>query len=128
MTFGLDGHYMSENGKFKMDAQAFTSDKDGLERGYGGFIDFEYVFRRGVAQRLGIEYFDDQGDVSDCGYIQRNDNFRVRSAHTRTVSNLSWARNNQFDLRGFVQKTVTGFSLRAGHSCQIEQSLTISRS
>ena len=39
MTFGLDGHYMSENGKFKMDAQAFTSDKDGLERGYGGFID-----------------------------------------------------------------------------------------
>ena len=41
LTFGIDGHYLSEDGKFKADAQAFTSDKDGLERGYGGFIDFE---------------------------------------------------------------------------------------
>lgn len=114
LTFGLDGHYLSEDGKFKADAQAFTSDKDGLERGYGGFIDFEYVFRRGVAQRLGIEYFDDQVDVSDFGYIQRNNNFRVRSAHTRTVSNLSWARNNQFDLRGFVQKNSDGLFTQGG--------------
>ena len=100
----LDGHYLGENGKFKADAQVFTSDKDGVDRGFGGFVDFEYAFRQGVTQRLGIEYFDDAVDVSDLGFLQRNDNFRIRQAHTRTRSDLSWARSNQLDIRGFVQK------------------------
>ncbi|MGB2391963.1 MAG: DUF5916 domain-containing protein, partial [Pseudomonadales bacterium] len=101
---GLDAHYLSADGKLKTDAQIFTSDKDGIDRGYGGFIDFEYAIRQGVNQRLGIEFFDDRVDVNDFGFLERNDNFRIRSAHTRTRSNLSWAKTNQFDVRGFVQR------------------------
>ena len=114
LTYGFDGHYLREDGKFKADVQVFSSDKDGLDRGYGGFLDFEYVFRRGLVQRLGIEYFDDQVDVSDFGYIQRNDNFRIRSSHIRTSSNLSWARDNQFDIRGFVQRNGDGLFTQGG--------------
>ncbi len=101
---GIDAHYLSADGKLKTDAQIFTSDKDGIDRGYGGFIDFEYAIRQGVNQRLGIEFFDDQVDVNDFGFLERNDNFRIRSAHTRTRSNLPWAKSNQFDVRGFVQR------------------------
>ena len=101
---GVDGHYLSADGKLKIDGQVFTSDIDGIERGFGGFVDFQYTFRKGVRQRLGIEFQDEHVDINDLGFIQRNDNFRVRSAHTRTVSNLGWARDNQFDVRGFVQR------------------------
>jgi len=108
VVHGVDGHYMTSNGKLKVDGQVFSSDKDGVKRGYGGFIDFEYAFRQGLNQRLGIEYFDEHIDVNDLGYLERNDSFRIRTAHTRTSSNLSWARSNQFDVRGFVQKNSAG--------------------
>ncbi|MBT3425996.1 MAG: hypothetical protein HOL98_03205 [Gammaproteobacteria bacterium] len=108
IVHGIDGHYMAASGKLKVDGQLFSSDKDGLERGYGGFVDFEYAYRQGLTQRLGIEYLDDTVDVNDLGYLERNDNFRIRTAHTWSSSNLTWARTNQFDVRGFVQKNGDG--------------------
>ena len=110
----IDGHFLGANGKLKIDAQAFTSDKEGIERGYGGFIDFEYALKQGVTQRVGIEYFDEAVDVSDFGFIQRNDNFRIRQSHIRTRSDLDWARSNQFDFRGFVQKNAEGLFTQGG--------------
>ncbi|MEM7019493.1 MAG: DUF5916 domain-containing protein, partial [Pseudomonadota bacterium] len=101
---GIDGHYLSENGKLKIDGQVFISKLDDIDTGVGGFVDFEYTFRKGVRQRLGISYFDETVDINALGFLQRNDSFRIRSAHTRTNSNLSWARDNEFDVRGFVQK------------------------
>jgi len=104
IAHGLDGHYLSSDGKWKIDGQMFMSDIDGIDNGVGGFVDLEYTFRQGVSQRLGIEYFDDTVDINDLGFLQRNDNFRIRTAHGRTSSNLTWARDNQFDVRGFLQK------------------------
>ena len=106
---GLDGHYLTSDGKLKLDGQVFTSDTEGIDRGYGGFFDVEYTLRQGVSQRFGIEYFDDKVNINDLGYLQRNDNFRIRSAHVRTSSGMSWAKSNQFDLRGFVQKNSAGY-------------------
>ncbi len=104
MTHGLDGHYLRDDGALKIDGQIFMSDLEDEETGYGGFLDFEYTFRKGLSQRLGIEYFDRHLDINDLGYQQRKDNFRIRTSHIRTSSNLSWARNNEFDVRAFVQK------------------------
>ena len=39
---------------------------------------------------------------------------QIRTAHTRTSSNLSWARNNQFDIRGALQENGDGFFTRGG--------------
>jgi hypothetical protein len=103
-THGLDAHYLSEDGKLKVDGQIFMSDIDEVDNGIGGFVDFEYTIRQGLSQRLGIEYQDETVDINDLGYLQRNDNFRIRTAHIRTSSNLSWARDNQFDVRGYVQR------------------------
>lgn len=111
---GLDGHYLSSDGKLKLDSQLITSDIDGAERGYGGFVDFEYTFRQGLSQRVGIEYWDEHIDINDLGFLQRNDSLRLRAAHIRTSSNLGFARNNQFDLRGFAQRNAAGLYTGGG--------------
>ena len=104
---GVDGHWLTPDGKLKIDGQAMTSDVDDKGRGYGGFLDFEYTYRKGMVQRLGLEYFDEQIDINDLGFLQRNDHYRLRSAFVLTRSNIDWARDNQFDVRGFYQRSVS---------------------
>jgi len=101
---GIDGHYLSPNGGLAIDGQFFTSDIDGEQRGYGGFIDFEYTPKRGRRYRLGLEHMDRNIDINDLGFLARNDRSRIRSAHIRTNSNPRIGRNNQFDVRGFVDR------------------------
>ena len=113
-THGVDGHYLQDDGALKIDAQIFMSDIEGAETGFGGFVDFEYTFRKGLSQRLGIEYFDRHVDINHLGYQARKDNLRIRSSHIRTSSNISWARNNEFDVRGFVQKNADDLLTSAG--------------
>ncbi len=104
VTHGVDGHFLSEDGQWKIDGQLYTSDVEGSKQGLGGFLDFVYTVRQGVRQGVGIEFADQYVDLNDLGYLQRNDTLRIRSSHTRTSSNLLWAKNNQFDVRGFVQR------------------------
>ena len=111
---GVDGHYLTPHGKWKFDGQAFTSAKDGVPRGYGGFMDAVYTVRQGVSQRIGMSYFDKHVDINDLGYLARNDYMRIRAAHIRTNSNIKWARENQFDLRGFVQQNTEHYLTGAG--------------
>jgi hypothetical protein len=101
---GLDFHYLTPAGKLKIDGQTFTSDVTGEQRGYGGFVDFDFSIRQGVNQRFGFEFLDAHLELNDLGYLQRNDTLRIRSSHTRTTSDLSWAHENQFDIRGFAQQ------------------------
>ena len=111
---GIDWHLLTRSGKLKMDGQVFRSDLDSVDVGYGGFVDFEYTFRRGVKQRLGIEYFDDDVNINDLGFQSRNNYRQIRTAHTRTTSDLSWARNNQFDVRAALMETGDGLLGRGG--------------
>ncbi len=111
---GVDWHYFTPSGKLKIDGQLMTSDiedelseVDDLGRGYGGFVDFEYTYRQGVVQRVGLEYFDEQFDINDLGFLARNDEYRIRSSFSVTTSDHSWARDNQFDVRGFLQNNVS---------------------
>ena len=111
---GIDWHLLTRNGRLKMDGQLFRSDLDDVDVGYGGFVDFEYTFRRGVKQRLGIEYFDDAVNINDLGFQSRNNYRQIRTAHTRTTSDLSWARNNEFDVRAALMQTGDGLLGRSG--------------
>ncbi|MFT7128371.1 MAG: hypothetical protein ACI89U_000477 [Gammaproteobacteria bacterium] len=114
VVHGLDGHYLSVDGQWKVDGQVFVSEIDDIDTGTGGFVDLEYTVRQGVRHRVGIEYFDENVDINDLGFMQRNDNLRVRSSHTRTTSGLTWARDNQFDIRGYVQKNKEGLFTGGG--------------
>ena len=112
---GVDWHYLRDNGGVKIDGQFMSSDLDRIdERGYGGFMDFEFTYAPGVRHRVGLEYFDENIDINDLGFLQRNDHYRIRSAFTLTSSNISWARQNQLDIRGFVQRNVTEDQFNSG--------------
>ncbi len=113
-THGIDWHYYTEGAKLKLDGQAFTSDIDGEKTGYGGFMDADYSFRQGVFQRVGFEYFDRHVDLNDLGFQQRNGYWQIRSSHGRTNSNLSWARQNRLDIRGFYRENLDGDRVGSG--------------
>ncbi len=104
---GVDAHYLRADGKIKLDGQIMTSDIDDIGRGYGGFVDMEYTFRRGMQQRVGFEYFDEKFDINDLGFLQRHDHYRLRSSFILTSSNIDWARNNELDVRGFLQNNIS---------------------
>ena len=103
----IDWHYLSSGGGVAIDGQAFTSDIDGEERGYGGFLDFEFTPVRGKRIRLGLEYTDEHVDINDLGFLGRNDRYRIRSAYIRTRSDPLIGRNNQFDVRGFLDQNTS---------------------
>ena len=111
---GMDGHFLSSQGKLKVDGQMFTSNITGENTGYGGYVDFEYFVRQGVTTRLGFDYLDSAIDINDLGYLERNDSIRLRMSHTRTVSDLAWAHENQFDVRGFVMENHEGLFTGGG--------------
>ena len=111
---GVDWHYYTPNAKLKIDGQAFSSDIDGVGRGYGGFSDFQYSHRKGVLTRLGLEYLDEKVDLNDLGFLDRNNAWQVRVAHGRTRSDLSFARQNRFDIRGGVRHNLQGRMVRTG--------------
>ena len=71
IVHGIDGHWLSKTGAWKFDGQMLTSDVDDSV-GYGGFADLTYTPSQGVAHALELEYFDKKLDVSDLGYIRRN--------------------------------------------------------
>ena len=114
MTHGLDAHYLSADGKLTFDGQLFLSDIRDEETGQGGFLDFEYNFRKGVKQRLGIEWADEHVNINDMGFLGRNSYRQIRTAHSRVTSDISWARQNEFDLRGFIQKNTNELLTGAG--------------
>ena len=114
LAHGVDWHYLTANGKWKLDGQAFTSDIDGQAQGYGGFNDLEYTYRRGMRQRFGFEVMDRHVNLNDLGFLPRNSYYRLRSAFSRTDANLGWARDNEFDIRGFAQRNLDGLHTGSG--------------
>lgn len=63
-------------------AAEFSSDVEAAanEPCYGGFLDFQYTYQQGLTHGLGFEYFDEQLNINDLGFLQRNDHYRVRSS------------------------------------------------
>ena len=72
VVHGVDTHYLSPNGKFFWDNQIMFSDVDG-ETGRGMLSDFIYIPRRGIRHNLTLDFLDRNLDISDLGFIRRND-------------------------------------------------------
>ncbi|MEZ5559944.1 MAG: DUF5916 domain-containing protein [Pseudomonadales bacterium] len=112
---GLDWHYLVPSGSVKMDGQVMTSDISDIGRGYGGILDFELTYHQGLVQRIGFEYFDEDFDMNDLGFLERNDHYQVRSSLIWTRSRLGWARSNEFDVRGWYRENLSeDLMLRSG--------------
>ena len=72
IVHGVDAHWLSRNGAWAVDGQVMTSDVEDLQ-GYGAMADIDYKPRQGTQHKLALDYFDENLDVSDLGFIRRND-------------------------------------------------------
>ncbi len=72
LAHGLDFHLLTEDGSWSLDGQLLMSDVDDVE-GVGGFVDLSYSPRRGITHDFKLDYFDDQINLNDLGFLRRND-------------------------------------------------------
>lgn len=82
---GIDTHYLSRNGKWAWDMQLVASDVDD-EMGYGLWSDLSWSPKRGSTHKLTIDAFDDTLDISDLGFLRRNDTTLARYSYFNTRS------------------------------------------
>jgi hypothetical protein len=88
----MDLHYRSPRSQVIWDAQLLASDV-GSEKGYGGFIDLNYIPRRGIMHRFSFDYLDDKLDINDLGFIRRNEVLTARYSFNYTSSGMKNFRN-----------------------------------
>ncbi len=114
VVHGIDTHLLRGQGVYKWDTQLLTSSVNGA-RGVGAFTDLRYQPRRGLTHSLAIDYFDDEVDISDLGFIRRNDVIGVR--YTYDVSESQGLRNlRKTNMQVIVSQDVNtdGRSVRSG--------------
>ena len=109
---GIDGHYLSPNGTWKLDTAAFVSDIDderftaGNGTGYGGLFDAIYTPRQGFNVSFGLSAYDDKFQINDLGFLRRNDAVNVRlGAQWRGATNGWW---RDYEINPFVQQEWNG--------------------
>lgn len=84
-TQGVDLHYINSRSSVVGDLQLLRSDIEGV-RGYGGYFDINYIPRQGLSHRFSVDYLDDKLDVSDLGFLRRNDVVTLRYTFNRQSS------------------------------------------
>ena len=114
MTHGIDAHVLTGDGKLRFDGQYLFSD-DGTRQGHGVFSDFTYAPSRTWLHRMSLDYLDERLDISDLGFIGRNDaivaRYGVVRTQTRGLEKLRMMRNSLFFSN---QWSVDGFANRLG--------------
>ncbi len=87
VTHGLDAHYLSTDGRYNVDLQVIASDVDDVT-GAGGFIDFSYAPSQGRKHEIAFDYFDEDLDINDFGFLRRNDAIGARYSYEISESDL----------------------------------------
>ena len=101
VVHAADVHYLSTSGRWNLDGQVAFSDVDDEGRGAGGFADITYTPRQGLKHTLQLSYFDEELEVNDFGFNQRNDLRDLRYRFEWVKSGLSRVRN--FRLAPFIR-------------------------
>ncbi len=69
---GLDANFTSGNGRWIADLQLVSSDVDD-ESGQGAVFDLRYAPGSNFQHKLELDYFDENIDLNDLGFLRRND-------------------------------------------------------
>jgi hypothetical protein len=109
VVHGLDAHWLSKSGKWSLDSQLMTSDKNS-ETGYGLFADLSWNPKRGVGHRFSLDWLDDELDISDLGFLRRNDIRGVGYRYFRSTSRglPAWLRNRRVMIFSQIQQNTDG--------------------
>jgi len=95
VVHAADFHLLSRSGRWNIDGQMLTSDRDETGTGYGAYADISFNPRQGLTHTLELTAFDDTLDVNDLGFQRRND---VREAWYR----LEWVKSGLRRIRNFT--------------------------
>jgi hypothetical protein len=109
----VDGHYLSRQGNLNTDAQIIYSDVDDVS-GAGGFVDVQYNPARGREHRISFDYYDENLELNNFGFQQRNDLVGFRYAYKRVESGLSHIRSKETNFRLTHQYNNAGKLVRTG--------------
>lgn len=82
---GLDSHFLTQSGKLTIDTQILNSNVDS-ETGYGAFADIRYTPKQGTTHRVSLDFLDDTIDISDLGFLRRNNLRGFRYARFQNTS------------------------------------------
>ena len=69
---GLDWHYLAEDGKWTLDLQLMHSDVAEIS-GQGAILDLSYSVDSRFQHILKFDYFDENVEINDLGFLRRND-------------------------------------------------------
>ena len=114
-TLGIDLHHLSQNGKLIVDLQTLHSDTE-IESGHGAFADIVFRPQQGLQHKLTLDYFDQNLDISDFGFLQRNDAKGYRYRFERVQSDLKRLKGRETDLVITQQWNFAGEQTRLGFS------------
>ena len=122
-TAGLDYHYLSGTGAWKLDGQFLYSDLDLEGTGSGGFMDLEYAPRQGMKYKFGYTHFDRGLDLNDAGYLRRNDVTGGVIASEWIKSGFERFRDLQLETFVRYEENLDGYAIRSGIGGQGEFTL-----
>lgn len=117
---GIDYHYLTSGGKWKLDGQFLHSETDDGGSGIGAFVDVGYTIRRGLNLRWGLSHFDDKFELNDLGFTRRNDATATNLNLDYESSDLPWFRKAsadsflQYEVNGEGETTRVGFGTNLG--------------
>lgn len=114
MVHGIDSHFLTQNGKWVIDTQLLNSMKLD-EHGFGGYADFRYTPKQGVFHRISVDFLDDKLDISDLGFLRRNDlrGLRYTRFHNTSKGLPKFMRSRAIGLFSAVQTNGDGDLIRA---------------
>ena len=98
VVHGVDGHFTSSNYRWIADIQLVSSDVDNL-KGYGGLLDLRYFQSAPIQHKFELDYFDQNIDLDDLGFLRRND--YAGAQYVLLYNNTKGTRHIE-DIRGTV--------------------------
>ena len=110
---GVDYHYLTAQGEWKIDGQFLFSSADEQDDGFGGFADIRRNFGQGRRLHLGYSHYDEHLDINDLGFLKRNDLRGANGRYEVTRSDASryrksyisyWFRWERNDAGAYVRK------------------------
>lgn len=113
-TGGIDYHYLSSGGAWKMDGQFLYSDLELEGTGAGGFVDLEYTPRRGMKYIFAYNHFDRGLDLNDAGFLRRNDITGGRIGTEWIKSGFQRLRDLRIETFLRYEENLDGYAVRSG--------------
>ena len=114
VVHGIDSHLLSGDGKLSWDSQLMVSDKQG-ELGYGLFSDIRLTPKLGSMHMLSIDILDNELDISDLGFLRRNDvigaSYRFMKSTSRGLP--GWMRNKRIGTFSQIHSNADGYLTEA---------------